>query len=200
MAHPKRKIPQFNATSSADIAFILLLFFLITGSLDPKSGVYRRLSPAASEAKLKAKTDIENRNWVTFTIDENNQTRINDTLVALPEIRDIAKTFIANPNNLDFLPEKTPTDIYGLGIVPVSGKAVINLEFSRKATYQTYIAVLGELTAAYDDLRNELAFEKFNQTFDDLTEEQKTALREVYPQQISEKELPGKEVSDEQIP
>ncbi|GHT12124.1 biopolymer transporter ExbD [Bacteroidia bacterium] len=197
MAYLKRKIPQFNATSSADIAFILLLFFLLTGSLDPKSGIYRRLSPAASEAKLKKKTDIENRNLVTFSIDENNQIWMKDSPVALPEIRDIAKTFIANPNDLDFLPEKTPADIYGLGIVPVSNKAVIHLEFSRNTAYQTYISVLGELTAAYDDLRSELAFDKFHQPFNDLTEEQKIALREVYPQQISEKELSGKEVGDE---
>jgi biopolymer transport protein ExbD len=174
-----------------------LLFFLLTGSLDPKSGIYRRLSPAASEAKLKQKMDIEKRDFLTFSIDENGEIWLAGDPVALPEIRDIAKTFIANPDDLDFLPEKTFSDIPGLGFVAVSNKAVINLEISRDATYQTYISVLGELTAAYDDLRNELANEKFQKPFADLTEEQKTALREVYPQQVSEKELPEKEVQDE---
>ncbi|MDR3339902.1 MAG: biopolymer transporter ExbD [Candidatus Symbiothrix sp.] len=198
MPHFKRGIPQINSTSSADIAFILLLFFLLTGSLEPKSGIYRRLSPAATEAKLKKKQDIETRNFLTVAIHENNEIQIaTDNLVALSEIRDIAITFIANPNNLDFLPEKTITDIEGLGSFPVSDKALIQLEISRDASYQTYISVLEELTAAYADLRNELAHERFHKTFNDLTEEQKNALREVYPQQISEKELLRKEVRDE---
>ncbi|MDR3218918.1 MAG: biopolymer transporter ExbD [Dysgonamonadaceae bacterium] len=198
MPHFKRGIPQINSTSSADIAFILLLFFLLTGSLEPKSGIYRRLSPADTEAKLKKKKDIETRNFLTVTLHANNEIQIaEDNPVALSEIRDIAITFIANPNNLDFLPEKTITDIEGLGLFPVSDKAIIHLEISRDASYQTYISVLEELTAAYADLRNELANEQFHKTFNDLTEAQKNALREVYPQQISEKELLRKEVLNE---
>jgi biopolymer transport protein ExbD len=193
MAYVKRKIPQINSTSSADIAFILLLFFLLTGSLNPRSGIYRRLSPATAEAKLKEKINIEKRNLITFAIDANNEILLEGESVALSEVRDIAMTFIDNPDNLDYLPEKTISEVSGLGAFPISNKAVINLEFSRDAAYQTYISVLGELTAAYEDLRKELAYEKFHKPFIDLTEEQKTALRDVYPQQISEKELTGKE-------
>jgi biopolymer transport protein ExbD len=195
MAYTKRKIPQFNATSSADIAFILLLFFLLTGSLDPKSGVYRRLAPATADAKLKQKTDIEKRNLITFTVNASDEILLEGEPVGLAEIRDIAMTFIDNPDNMDFLPEKTITEVPGLGTVPVADKGVINLEFSRDAAYQTYVSVLGELTSAYDNLRNNLSLEKFRKPMIDITEERRSALREVYPMQISEKELPGKEVN-----
>jgi biopolymer transport protein ExbD len=190
-------MPTFNATSSADIAFILLLFFLISGSLSSKTGIYRRLLPDTSEAKLKKKIDIEKRNFVVFSIDENNAIFMENEPVKLYEIRDIAKKFIANPENSDYLPEKKEIEIPELGLVPVTPHAVINFEISRKASYQTYISVLGELTAAYDDLRNELANKRFDKSFERLSEDQQAAIREAYPLRISEKELPGKEALNE---
>jgi biopolymer transport protein ExbD len=193
----KRSIPPFNATSSADIAFILLLFFLLSGSLSSKTGIYRRLLPDTSEAKLKKKIDTEKRNFVTFSIDENNAVFMEDEPVQLYEIRNIAKKFIANPENSDYLPEKKEIEIPELGFVSVAPHAVISFEISRKAVYQTYISVLGELTAAYDDLRNELANERFDKSFERLTEEQQAAIREAYPLRISEKDLQGKEAQDE---
>jgi len=190
MARFKREIPSINSTSSADVAFILLLFFLITGSLDSKSGIYRRLAPAVSETAIKKKNLIEERNILSISIRDDNTIYIKDEPMPLSEIRKTAKVFIDNPDNKDFLPQKTTIDIPGLGSVPASLDAVINLEFSRKSTYQTYISVLSELTAAYDELRNEWALDKFRKPFIDLSEEQQTAIRDVYPLQISEKELP----------
>jgi biopolymer transport protein ExbD len=196
MSRFKRNIPPFNATSSADIAFILLLFFLLSGSLNSKTGIYRQLLPDTSEAKLIKKIDIEKRNFVTFSIDENNAVFMEDEPVKLYEIRDIAKKFIANPENSDYLPEKKEVEIPELGIVSVTPHAVLNFEISRKASYQTYISVLGELSAAYDDLRNELANKRFNKSFERLTEEQQAAVREAYPLRISEKERQEKEVQE----
>jgi biopolymer transport protein ExbD len=193
----KRNILPFNATSSADIAFILLLFFLLSGSLNSKTGIYRRLLPDTSEAKLKKKTDIEKRNFVTFSIREDNTVFMENEPVKLYEIRDIAKKFIANPDNSDYLPEKKEIEIPELGIVSVTPHAVINFEISRKASYQTYIFVLGELSAAYGDLRNESAIEKFHQSFERLTEEQQAAIRKACPLRIAEKELQEKEMPDE---
>jgi biopolymer transport protein ExbD len=189
MARFKRTIPPLNSTSSADIAFILLLFFLLTGSLDSKSGIYRRLAPASSEAAEKRKMNIEDRNFLSFSIRDNNTVFLNEAPVSLPEIRKIAKIFIANPDDKDFLPQKTTIDVPVLGLFPASRDAVIRLEFSRKANYQTYISVLSELTAAYGELRNELALEKFHKPFSDLSDDLQTAIREVYPLQIAEKEL-----------
>ena len=190
MARFKRDIPKINSTSSADIAFVILFFFLLVGSLDSKSGIYRRLAPAASENAIKKQNLIEERNILSISIRDDNTIYLKEEPVALLEIRKIAIVFIDNPDNKDFLPQKTILDIQGLGLYPVSHDAVINLEFSRKSHYQTYISVLSELTAAYDELRNELALEKFRKSFIDLSEERQTAIREGYPLQISEKEIP----------
>lgn len=193
----KRNIPQFNSSSTADIAFLLLIFFLITSSLDSRTGIYRKLSPASSEEVLRKKTDIRERNLISFSIDENNALWIEDDSVTLPEIKELAKVFISNPSDLEFLPDKEIINLPYFGNIPVTSNHIINLEISRDADYQTYISVLNELTAAYNELRNELAYNHFHKDFSRLTEEEKMAIRDVYPLRISEKELPGKEDGDE---
>jgi len=197
MARFTRDIPPINSTTSADIAFILLLFFLFTGSLDSKSGIYRRLVPPISETAVKERNPIEERNILSISIRNDNGIYLKDELLQLSEIRLTAKVFIDNPDNKDFLPQKTVFDIPGFGSLPASRDAVINLEFSRNSNFQTYISVLSELTAAYDELRNEWALEKFKKPFLDLSEEQQAAIREVYPLQISEKEILEEDVSYE---
>ncbi|MDR0769098.1 MAG: biopolymer transporter ExbD [Dysgonamonadaceae bacterium] len=195
----KRTIPPFNATSSADIAFILLLFFLLSGSLSSNTGIYRHLFPNTND-QLKKKIDIEKRNFITFSIDGNNAVFMEDEPVKLHEIRDMAKTFIANPDNSDYLPEKQEIEIPELGLVTITPHAVINMEISRMSSYQTYISVLGELSAAYDELRNELANERFNKSFEHLSNERQSAIREAIPLRIAEKESERKENANEQIP
>jgi biopolymer transport protein ExbD len=189
MRYKKRKIPQINSGSTADIAFLLLIFFLITSSFDSMTGIYRKMNPTQTENKLKTKRDIEGRNLLHIIIDENNAIQYNNQTLTLPELKDMAKTFIANPNNDNFLPEKETVELSGIGMYPVSSAHNILLEVSRKALYQSYLAVLNEITAAYNELRNEAAPAVFQQPFNRLTPEQQTTIRDIYPQHIAEKEL-----------
>ncbi|MDR0865773.1 MAG: biopolymer transporter ExbD [Candidatus Symbiothrix sp.] len=193
MLHRKRKIPQVNSSSSADIAFLLLVFFLITSSFDSKTGVYRNLNPAVSEEALKKRMDIQERNLLTFTIDADNHLFYHKEEILLKEIRELSKTFISNPNDVDFLPEKEPVEIPEAGTLPVTSKHIISLEVDRKSSYQTYLSVLSELMAAYNELRSEAANTLFNSSFDRLTPEQKEALQVLYPQRISEIEIKSTE-------
>ncbi|GHT43256.1 biopolymer transporter ExbD [Bacteroidia bacterium] len=158
----QRSKPGINSSASADIAFLLLVFFLITSSLDSLTGIYRRMDAAAAENALKQRTDILKRNLLELTIDENSQLIYDNATFDISNLRTLSKTFIANPNHADFLPED-PT------------KHVINLKISREATYESYLNVLNELTAAYNELRREA-----NDT-----------LRVIYPMHISETELKG---------
>ena len=190
MQYRKRKIPEINSSSSADIAFLLLIFFLITSSLDSKTGIYRRLSPSNSTEALKKKMDIQERNLLSFSIDNNNLLSINTEPITLSEIKEIAKTFISNPDDVDFLPDKELIEIPEIGEFAVATKHIIELKVSRNANFQTYISVQNELTAAYNELRNELAQKIFHSSFDRLSEDQKTAIREAYPLRISESEIP----------
>jgi biopolymer transport protein ExbD len=193
----KRNMPTVNATSSADIAFILLLFFLLAGSFNPDEGIFHRLLPDTARSNLKKKRDIERRNVLTFVIRADNTVLMENVPVSVPEIRSTAKFFIANPENLENLPEKTVLNISGLGEFEATANAVIMLEVSREASYEIYLEVFGELMAAYDDLRNELAYRRFDKSFSRLTMEQQTAVREAYPVRIAEKESEVKEVSHE---
>jgi biopolymer transport protein ExbD len=175
MARFKRNMPTINATSSADIAFILLLFFLLTGTLNPDEGIFRRLLPDTSDARLKKKKDIEKRNFLSFKIDAANKIFMEQEPITVPEIRPVAKRFISNPDKSENLPQQ-PID------------AVINLEVNRKTSYETYLKVFGELVAAYSELRNEFSKEYFGKTFEKLTEDEQTLVRDAFPQQISETE------------
>lgn len=195
MRYKRKEIPQFNSSSMADIAFLLLIFFLITSSLESKTGIYRQLSPGFAEDILKKKSDIQERNFLFIEISENNQLILGEEIISIPEIKTIAKTFIANPENLDYLPEKESIDLPIIGNYPVSNQHIIQLEVNRNSNYQTYISVISELTAAYNELRNEFAQNHFRKTFDKLTDEEKEVAREVYPLRITEKER--KEESDE---
>lgn len=103
------------------------------------------------------------------------------------EIRDKAKEFMANPNNADNLPEKEIKEVAFFGPTEIS-KGVISLQNDLGTQYGTYLAVQNELVGAINDLRNELALSKFNKRFDLLTKEEQDAVREVYPQRISEAE------------
>lgn len=195
MRFQRREIPQLNSGSMADVAFLLLIFFLITSSLESRTGLYRHLAPEFPEEILRKKTDISDRNIITFKIDEQNRLFQDEEEIYIPEIRSIAKIFIANPDDLDFLPEKKIAPIPLLGDYPVTQNHIIRLEVDRNSNYQTYISVISELTAAYNELREELANTFFGKSFTQLSEEEKAAVREAYPLKISEKER--KEESDE---
>jgi len=186
-------LPSVNATSSADIAFILLLFFLLTGSLNPDLGIFRHLLPDTSEARLKKRKNIEQRDFLVFTVTDKNELLMDGKPVWLPELRNTAKTFIANPDKLENLPRKETLDFEGVGKVEIAPNAVISLEMSRKTDYETYLKVFGELSAAYSELRDEFSQVHFGRNYERLTAEQQSTVREIYPIRISERETDGKE-------
>ncbi|KAA6301898.1 MAG: hypothetical protein EZS26_001901 [Candidatus Ordinivivax streblomastigis] len=188
MTRFKREIPQINSGASADIAFLLLTFFLITSSFDSKTGIYRKMNPPVVENVLKKRMDIQQRNLLTLTIDANDRIAFENEEFPLQDIRALSKTFISNPDNSDFLPEKEPLDIPEIGSFAVTSKHVISLHVDPETTYQTYLSVLSEITAAYNELRNETANRLFQRPFARLTPEQKEAIRTAFPYHISETE------------
>ena len=180
---PNRKIPEINASSTADIAFLLLIFFLLTTSMDTDRGLLRRLPPPGRpEEAMK----LQERNVLLIDIEEDNRVKCAGDYVDLPELRARAKLFIANPQDDPGLPERVPVEVPLLGTVPVTEQHVIALRCSRRASYRAYIAVQDELAGAYRDLRDELSRSRWGQSYADLTPDRKQAVREVFPQKISE--------------
>lgn len=188
MAKGNRKVPEINSSSTADIAFIILIFFLVTTSMDTDRGLARQL-PAPPEKDQKLDDIIvKERNVLIVLLNAQDQLMAGGEYVRVSDLRKIAKDFIANPYNDEKLPEKKAKDVPFFGNTMVTENHVISLQNDRGTTYQAYINVQNELVAAYNELRNELAQEKWQKDYEALDEEQKKAIRQIYPQKISEAE------------
>lgn len=182
----KRDVQEVNAGSMADIAFLLLIFFLVTTTMDTDSGLSRMLPPPVPEDQ-ETPPPIKDRNVFEVLINAQNRLLVENEPMELRELRDAAKEFIQNPLDEEGLPEKEEKQIEYFGIYPVT-KGVISLQNDRGTQYQMYLSVQNELAAAYNELRNELAQSKFGKKFDELEEDKQDAIRDIYPQKISEAE------------
>lgn len=183
-----KKTPEVPAASLADIAFMLLIFFLVTTTMDVDSGLERRLPPMPPEEQEDDDTPpIKERNVFVVLVNSNDQILVENEYATIGEIREKAKEFMANPYDDPNLPEKTPKEVQFFGEVPIT-KGVISLQNHVGTSYGTYIAVQNELVAAINELRDELAKSKFGKPFEKLDKDQKTAVQEVYPSRISEAE------------
>ena len=184
----KRKVPGINGSSSADIAFMLLLFFLLTTSMDTDMGLARRLPRPPEKQEQDQELDIKKRNMLVVLISSTNQVLCGDEYMDVKQIRAKAKEFIANVNNDPNLPEKEEIDVPFFGKMMVTKSHIISLKNDRGTQYQAYINVQNELAAAYNELRDEISKQKWNKTFAELNPEQQKAVQTIYPQKISEAE------------
>lgn len=172
----------------ADIAFLLLIFFLVTTTMDTDSGIVRKLPPMPENEQQLDDVQIRERNIFVVLVNRDNKLLVEGKLMDLKDLKEAAKEFIVNPNNDPDLPAKEVKNFDLIGPMEVTSKHVISLQNDRGTSYKTYIAVQNELAAAYNELRNELALKKFGKKFEDLDEEHQKAIEEVYPMKISEAE------------
>ena len=181
-----RETPEINGGSLADIAFLLLIFFLVTTTMDVDSGLSRKLPPILP-ADIEKPPIFKERNVFIVLINSKNQLQVEGKLMSINNLRAEAKEFIANPNDLENLPEKKEEIIDFFGPYQVS-KQVISLQNDRGTSYETYIAAQNELAAAYNELRDELSLQRFGKKFTTLGDLEKKAIKKIYPQRISEAE------------
>ena len=189
MAKGKRKVPDINSSSTADIAFLLLIFFLITTSMDTDRGLARRLPPPPENDKEQKNEDkVKQRNVLQIYLNMYDQLMVNGEIMNVQKLRAKTKEFVANKYNDESLPEKTSKEVDFFGPTMVTEKHVVSLQNDRSSSYQAYIDVQNELVAAYNELRDELSQEKWGKNYSELNEDQQKAVREIYPQKISEAE------------
>ena len=190
MARKKRTMPGVNATSTADIAFMLLIFFLTTTSMNTDKGLARRLPPPP-DPSVKKQDDlkVKERNLLQVRINKDNQLMVGSEYLEVSQLKAKAKEFIANPNDDANLPEKHVKNIPLLGgDVMVAENHIISVTNDVGTSYQAYIDVQNELVAAYNELRNEAAKANFGKNYAECDEDQKKAIRDFIPQKISEAE------------
>ena len=184
----KRSTPEINAGSMADIAFLLLSFFLLTTTMEQNEGMPRRLPPIPDEEQQQDETEVNRRNILQVHVNGQDRLLVNNRPMEVQLLKDEVKTFILNPNNDPAKPEKVPKDIEGLGTMMVS-KAVVSLQTDRATSYRMYMAVQNEIMKAYNEIRDDFAVDRFNgKSYGELTEEEQEAVRGVFPLNISEAE------------
>lgn len=183
MARPAGDI---NAGSMADIAFLLLIFFLVTTTMDVDKGLSRVLPPMPDENNQQDQK-VNKRNSLVILINSSDRLFAGGEPMDMSQLKDKVKEFIINPNDDPNLPEKAVKDIDGFGPYPVS-KGVISLQNDRGTSYDAYIQVQNELVKAINECRNEFAQQKFNRKYADLDETKQKIVRDIIPQKISEAE------------
>lgn len=158
----------------ADIAFLLLIFFLVTTTILEDKGIAVRL-PVWTDEPIVAKT-LADRNVLSVRINANDDLMVEGELLELEELKAIAKEFIVNPARKETLAEK-PT------------KAIISLQNDRGTKYESYLSVYNELKAAYNELWSELSQRKFGVPYQDaMPSAMKKAIRSEIPFVLSEAE------------
>jgi biopolymer transport protein ExbD len=188
MARKKRKITEINSSSMADISFLLLIFFLVTTSMNVSTGLSRRLPPPLPPNQKPEDIDIKKRNIFIVKINSLNQLMVQGQEINVRQLKEKAKEFIQNSVNDPNLPEKVTVNIDLIGDIEITKDHVISLQNDVDTQYQAYIEVQNELVAAYNELRNEFSKERFGKMYSDLSENQQKAVQSVYPQKISEAE------------
>lgn len=183
MASKKRAVPEINAGSMADIAFLLLIFFLVTTTMDVDKGLLVKLPPWTEEQSEEQ--DIKEKNIFVVLVNAQDQLLIESEYATLEDVRRLTKEFIDNNG------DGTCEDCRGLRDPASSdnpGKAVISLQNDRGTSYSMFVKVRNELLGAYSELRNELATRKYGRDYESLSESDKEEVNAVYPQFISEAE------------
>jgi biopolymer transport protein ExbD len=184
-----KKIPQINASSMADISFLLLIFFLVTTSMDVNQGLARRLPPPPDPNQKLEEKDINQRNLLLVKINSANQLMVEGQLIDVRQLREKAKEFILNVQDDENLPKLVEEDFGApIGTIKYTKDHVISVQSDVETQYQAYLDVQNELVAAYNELREDCAQKYFHKAFAELDDDQRKQVQEVYPQKISEAE------------
>lgn len=171
----RRSLPEINAGSMADIAFLLLIFFLVTTTMDVDTGLVRKLPELPDDEILETPPELHARNIYVVLVNAKDQLLVEEELMDISQLREGAKAFLDNYKrnpNLSDSPQK----------------AIISLQNDRGTSYEMYINVQNELSAAYRELRDREAQKKFGVNYGELKGDNKKEIRKMFPEKISEAE------------
>lgn len=191
MIEDKRRIKEVNASSMADIAFLLLIFFLVATTMGVDKGIARILPPLPEAGEQTENIIVRERNLLQVYVNAYDRILAGRQQVDISELKDIVKEFVLNESDDERLPERRPTEIVlpdgGVWTYPVS-EGIVSLTNDRETSYEMYVKVQNELTRAFNEIRDEVALERFHRRFDELPAEWKAAVARAVPMRVSEAE------------
>ena len=182
-----KKTPEINSSSTADIAFLLLCYFLMTTTMDQDMGLQRRLPPIPDPNQKVEDQKVNRRNIIIVKINSADRLFAGTEPMHVSQLKDKIKEFLTNPADDANLPEREEIEIEGYGPCKVS-KGVISLQNDRGTSYQAYMAVQNELVKAVNELRDEWSMANYGMLYSKLDEDKQGIVRKAIPQNISEAE------------
>lgn len=199
-----RETPEVNGGSLADIAFLLLIFFLVTTTMDIDTGI-TRLLPPEPEDEQETEVKVNKRNVLVVLLNRSDRLMVGGEELDRLALKAKTLEFFTNPINSENLPEMTDTEVQfppgSSPLLPANGmwrgkvsKGVISLQNDRSTTYGKYLQVQNELVAAVNELRNNFCNLYFDKDYDELNsanpieEEIYDGIRKIYKMNISESE------------
>lgn len=158
----KREIPELNTTSTADISFMLLIFFLVTTSMDVNKGIVRQLPPIQNTPVEPSK--VPAKDLMTIYITEHGEVLVDKKKISIDHLRQLAYQHIEHSHK----------------------GHLFSLDAHVAAHYDVYFKVQNALMLAYDKSRNLMAQKMYNQSFDQCTIEQQNYIVKECPQRVAE--------------
>lgn len=183
----KKAAPEINAGSMADIAFLLLIFFLVTTTMDVDTGITRKLPPPVENPDEDV--DVNQRNVLKILLNSRNDLMVDGKRMDIFMLKDKTKDFMAiHPDNEEY-PEVTTRFIEELGKDVPASKGVISLKNDRGTSYDMYIQVQNELARAFNEMKDDKSVELFGMKYTALIDKTKIkAINKIVPVRVSEAE------------
>lgn len=161
----KRNIPELNTTSTADISFMLLTFFLVTSSMDSDKGLARRLPPP-EDKEQNIEVDAQKDNVIDVEIDAQDKLTCDGKTVSLKQMK--ARVMA--------LAKSKPT------------QHIVSVKADPQASYDAYFKMQDAIVSAYNTVRNQQALKLYGHSYAECSQGERTAIAQQYPQRISEAE------------
>lgn len=174
MPKKRRKQPEINASSMADIAFLLLIFFLVTTTMDIDKGILVILPPWTTE-EPEEDTPAKKKEVLEILVNSRDELLVEGKPMDLMDLREETKKHVDN-NGAD--PDYSTSPL----------KAIVSLKNDKGTSYGVYLGVYNEVKAAYNELRNTRSQQDFGRNFNDLSRENKNKIKAIYPLRLSEAE------------
>lgn len=160
----KRKIQEINTSSMADIAFLLLIFFLVSTTIDSDKGIQRKLPPVEDSI---TEIILNKKNVLDIIINGDNELLVNNESLAIEDLNAFAVNFISHDKDN-------------------AKNIIVNLQNTRNTNYDSYLQVQNELTAAYKQLREEESINNYTKTYRHLSKSERKVVKDIYPIKIVE--------------
>ena len=173
----KRQVPGVNTASTADISFMLLIFFLVTTSMDVDKGLFRLLPSPEPQKQLKTETIVDKKTLMALHVTADHRLLLNDKPIEVSRLKGEIIQFVNRLGN----------------------RHLISIESDREADYDLYFQMQNQIMMAYNEIRNQYAMKHFGKAFDALSSSQKESVRKNCQQRVTESYANASVGSDKRV-